>query len=799
MLVPLEWIRQYVDCDLPVEQIAERLTLAGLEVEGIESVGEPMANIVIGRIMSIERHPNADRLVVCDVDVGGATSHIVCGATNMKVGDKVPTALVGATMPGGFRIEKRPLRGVFSEGMMCSEAELGLGEDADGLLILSDDAPVGARFDEYAKLGDKVFDISLNPNRPDCACVVGIARELAALLGSRLREPSTEVVENGPPVEELTRVDVPDTDLCPRYTARVVTDVTVGPSPMWMAERLRRGGLRPINNIVDATNYVLLELGHPLHAFDYDKLGENRIVVRRARAGESITTIDDVKRKLTGNMLVIADAAEPAGLAGIMGGMDSEISGDTRRVLLESAYFQPTSIRRTSKTLGLMTEASYRFERGADIELVPRALDRTARLIAELAGGRVATGTVDVYPSPRVRREVTLRPNRARRMLGCRISTGRMNDYLERLGFDVTERDKNLVVTVPARRVDVSMESDLIEEIGRLHGYDRLPSKAVIRPDVVTRDRRRHDMRNLVRDVLAAAGFSEAISYSFVSPQLAADAGFSDHADRMLRIRNPLSSEQSAMRMSLIPGLLSAVRANHRRGRLDCRIFEIGRVFLPPEGQPLPHERERLAFAASGLAIAKSWAADSQHADLFMLKGIVETLADRLGTSSTEFVPHDCSSLERGQSFSVNIDGVVVGCLGTLSAAVSETLEIEESAFICELDIHDLIARPIPERQYSSVSQYPPSYRDLAVVVPENVPAGDVETTLRTAAGETLAELHLFDLYRGRQVPTGKKSLAYSLTFVHDQRTLTDQEIDTIIKTIVRQLADKHDAVLRTR
>jgi len=795
MLVPLEWMRQYVDCDLPVELIAERLTLAGLEVEGIESVGEPMPNVVVGRILSIEKHANADRLVVCDVDVGGASRHIVCGATNMKVGDKVPTALVGATLPGGFMIEKRPLRGVPSEGMMCSEAELGMGEDADGLLILADSAPVGTRFDEYAKLDDKVFDVSLNPNRPDCACMVGIARELAALVGSRLREPSTELIENGPPVEELTRVDVPDADLCPRYTARVVTDVTVGPSPMWMAERLRRGGLRPINNIVDATNYVLLELGHPLHAFDYDKLGENRIVVRRARAGESITTIDDVERKLTGNMLVIADADAPAGLAGIMGGMDSEISGDTRRVLLESACFQPQSIRRTSKMLGLMTEASYRFERGTDIELVPGALDRAAQLIAELAGGRVATGTVDVYPSPTARREVTLRPNRARRMLGCRISTGRMNDYLERLGFDVAERNKNLVVTVPARRVDVSMESDLIEEIGRLHGYDRLPSKAVIRPDVVTRDRRRHDTRNLVRDVLAAAGFSEAISYSFISPQLAADAGFSDHADRMLRIRNPLSSEQNAMRMSLIPGLLSAVRANHRRGRPDCRMFEIGRVFLPREGQPLPHERVRLAFAASGLAIAKSWATASQQTDLFMLKGVIETLADRLGISSPEFAPHHYPFLEPLHSFSVKFDRLTVGCLGAVLSVSGE-----ETVYICELDIHDLISRRVPDRFYTRISQYPPSYRDLALVVPENVAAGDVEATLRTAAGETLAELRLFDLYRGRpQVPAGKKSLAYSLTFIHNERTLTDQEIDTVIKTIEKQLADKHDATLRSQ
>ncbi len=794
MLVPLEWIRQYVDCDLPAEQIAERLTLAGLEVEGIESVGAPMPDIVIGLIMSIEKHPGADRLVVCGVDVGGATKCIVCGATNMKVGDKVPTALVGATLPAGFTIEKRPLRGVVSEGMMCSETELGLGEDAAGLIILPDDAPVGTRFDEYANLADKVLDISLTPNRPDCACMVGIARELAALLGNRLREPSTELVETGPPVDELTRIEVPDADLCPRYTARIVTDVTVGPSPMWMAERLRRGGLRPINNIVDATNYVLLELGHPLHAFDYDKLGEHRVVVRRARAGESITTIDDVKRKLTGDMLVIADAARPVGLAGIMGGLDSEIAGDTRRVLLESACFLPTSIRRTSKKLGLMTEASYRFERGADIELAPRALDRAAQLIAELAGGKIATGMIDVYPNPTPRRKVTLRPSRARRLLGCRISTSRMKDSLTRLGFDVAELDKNLVVTVPARRVDVSMESDLIEDIGRLHGYDRLPGSAGARPHIVARDRRRHDMRNVVRGVMAAAGFSEAISYSFISPQLAADAGFPDHADQMLRIRNPLSSEQSAMRMSLLPGLLSALRTNHRRGRPDCRMFEIGRVFLPREGQPLPREPERLAFAASGVAVAKSWDAPSQHTDLFLLKGVVETLADRLGIASTEFVPHDYPSLEQGQSFSVEFDGVDVGCIGAVPVVSGE-----ETTFVCELDIHHAIARAVPERQYTPVSQYPPSYRDLAVVVSEGIPADDIEATVRAAAGETLAELRLFDLYRGRQVPAGKKSLAYSLTFVHDERTLTDQEIDTVIKTIVKQLAENHDATLRSQ
>jgi len=800
MLVPLQWLRDYVDFDLTAEQVAERLTVAGLEVESIDTIGEPTPLIVVGKILSIDKHPNADKLVVCKVDVGDEVKTIVCGASNMKVGDKVPTALVGAEMSGGFRIEKRPLRGVESEGMMCSETELGVGEDAGGLLILPEDAPVGVRFDEYMNLPDTVLDIYVTANRPDCACMVGVARELAAMLGNQLWEPPTEVVESGgTPVDNLTRVDVPDDDLCPRYAARVVTGVTIRRSPIWMAERLRRSGLRPINNVVDATNYVLLELGHPLHAFDYDKLRENRIVARRARAGESITTIDGVDRELTGDMLVIADGAEPVALAGIMGGADSEISEITRRVLLESAYFMPQSIRRTSKTLRIMTEASYRFERGADVELVPFALDRTARLIKELAGGEVARGIVDRYPQPVERRRITLRPSRARRLLGSRMPTSRMKDSLTRLGFGVVESDRNLNVTVPTRRVDVCMETDLIEEVGRLYGFDRLPSHAVMRSSIATRDRRRHDLRNLLRNILAASGFSEAITFSFISPQLAADTGFEDHAERMLQLRKPLSSEQSAMRMSLIPGLLNAVRTNYRRGRTDCQMFEIGRVFLPREDQPLPDEPERIVFAATGYLSAQSWISPAKPADLFAVKGVLETIAGRFGVSSLELVASQHSAFDLGQSFEVRFGDTSVGCLGALSPAVREALEIEQQIFVCELEVDDLISRPVPNRLYKTISQYPPSYRDIAVVVSEQVSAKAIETSIRTVAGGTLSELRLFDLYRGPQVPAGKKSLAYSLTFLHPERTLTDQQIDTVFHKIVTELNNKYGAKLRSQ
>jgi len=799
MLVSLEWLRQYVDFDLTPEGVAEQLTMAGFEVEAIESVGTPMSDIVVGHIRSIDKHPNADRLVVCDVDVGGETKRIVCGAANMKVGDKVPTALVGAEMPGGFRIDKRPLRGVVSEGMMCSAAELEVGEDASGLLILPEDAPVGVPFDEYAHLTDKVLDVSLTANRPDCACMVGLARELGTLLGHDLREPSTEVIESDRPVQELTRVDIMDDDLCPRYAARVVTDVTVGPSPMWMAERLRRAGLRPINNVVDATNYVLLELGHPLHAFDYDKLDEHRIVVRRARDGETITTIDDVRRQLAADMLVIADATEPVALAGIMGGAESEISDDTRRVLIESACFLPTSIRRTSKTLGLMTEASYRFERGADVEIVPKALDRAARLVAELAGGRVAGGMVDEYPRPIQRRNIVFRPGRARRLLGCKVSTREMKESLERLGFQVSDSDRQLDIEVPTRRVDVSMETDLIEEVGRVHGFDRLPSHVMTRPAPIAISSLRFDRRNLVRDILVTVGFSEAITYSFINPELAARAGFGEQTERMIRLQNPLSQEQGAMRMSLIPSLLNVVGANYRRGRPDCRLFEIGRVFMPTEPDSLPHEPERLACVVTGLVSAQSWTGPPLVADIFVLKGAVETLAERMDIDSVRFDPHDRSAFAPGCSFDVRFGDTVVGCLGEVSPAVCSAFEIEQQVYICELDVEDLISHPVRERRYTSVSPYPPVYRDLAVVVSDNVPAGDVAETIRGAAGERLSDLRLFDLYRGRQVPRGKKSLAYSLTFVHTERTLTDDETDTIIDTIVKQLTRHHGAALRSQ
>ncbi|MCD6288085.1 MAG: phenylalanine--tRNA ligase subunit beta [Candidatus Hydrogenedentes bacterium] len=802
MLVPLNWLREYVDCDLEPAQIAEKFTVAGLEVEGVNTVGPAMPDIVIGHIKSIEKHPNADKLVVCQVDVGDGTDRcIVCGAKNMKVGDKVPTALVGAEMPGGFCIQRRPLRGVKSEGMMCSATELEIGDDASGLLILPDDAPVGQRFDQYAGLDQIVLDISLTPNRPDCACMIGMARETAALTDATLRQPVIELADDGPPVGQMTSVSIEDNDLCPRYAARVITNVSIGPSPQWMIDKLRAAGLRSINNVVDATNYVLIEMGHPLHAFDYDKLAENRIVVRRAQTGESITTIDGVDRNLDPEMLVIADANTPVALAGIMGGINSEISDTTNTVLLESAFFLPTSIRKTSKSLGIMTEASYRFERGADIELVPKALDRCAQLIAELANGTVCAGIIDAYPKPAERKTITLRPERVQKLLGCEIDPDEMVRILTKLEFVVHKTDNAFSVEVPTRRVDVSMETDLIEEIGRINGLDKLPVRSrVKRPAPVLLNSRKHARRNSLRNLMTAAGFSETINYSFISTDLATRSGFPEQAEQMIPIRNPLSREQGAMRMSLLPGLLNVAGANYRRGRQDCAIFEIGRVFLPDPQAELPVENERIACLATGLDTPQSWTQTSVPTDIFTLKGIIETIGEHHNINNLTFTDTDHPAYADDTGFHIHSENAAIsGSLGQVHPDIARRFDIDQPVFVCELDIDQLLTAEIPDRTYTKLSPFPPAYRDLAIIVDDNVPAGLINDTIRAEAGESLSDIKLFDLYKGKQIPDGKKSLAYSLTFINNERTLTDSETDTIISRILKQLAKQHGAELRAQ
>ena len=628
MRVSLEWLREYVDVTGSPEDLARRLTMAGLEVEALHRLGEGIHGVVVAEVLDVRQHPHADRLSVCRVHDGQEVLEIVCGAPNVRPGMKAPLARVGAKLPDGRVIRKAKIRGVESRGMLCSEQELNLAQTSDGIYALPDDLPVGVDLRQALALEDWILEIGVTPNRPDCLSLVGVAREVAAITGAGWRLPPVAPQEAQEPVSQWASVEIREPELCWRYAARVLLDVRVAPSPRWLARRLEAAGLRPINNVVDVTNYVLLELGHPLHAFDCDRLAGRRIVVQRAKGGERFTTLDGVARTLPEDALLICDARGPVAVAGVMGGQDSGVTEATRTVLLESAYFLPASVRRTSKRLGLTTEASYRFERGTDPQGLILALDRAARLIAELSGARVARGRLDVYPRPWTPRRIRLRPARVRRVLGIPLSAQEIRERLQRLGLTVTQGgEESLEVAIPSHRVDLDQEADLIEEVARLGGYDQIPTP-LPSGSLMSEALEPPAPWPAVRRALLGQGWNEVISYSFM------DLGDLDRLripqDHPLRrtvvLRNPLSTEQAHLRTTLLPGLLRALRWNQHRGVTRGKLFEWGRIFLPQPGEKLPREPMRIGGVWWGTREPQGWHRPAAEADFFDVKGAVEGL-----------------------------------------------------------------------------------------------------------------------------------------------------------------------------
>ncbi len=805
MLISLNWLRDYVDLPETVEALCERLTLLGLEIEKVTRSGEGIDKVVVGQVLSVERHPDADKLSVCRTDVGqGEPLQIVCGATNMKPGDKVPTALVGATLPGGFEIGRRKMRGVESFGMMCSARELGMGEDHMGLLILPEDAPIGQDIRTYLGLDDAILEIEVTPNRGDWASMIGVARELAAWFGRELRLPPAAPAEGPKPVRELTSVTIEDPEGCPRYIARVIEGVKVGPSPEWMARRLTAAGMRPINNVVDVTNYVLMETGHPLHAFDYDRLAENRIVVRRARAGERITTLDGEQRALTPDMLVIADAENPQAVAGVMGGADSEVTGATTRVLLESAVFQPSLIRRTARTLGLVTEAAQHFQRGADWNMAEYAINRAADLVLQLAGGILAAGLWDAAPCPPRTVYVPLRHHRAVSFLGVDIPPESQRETLRRLGFEPESGDDtSTTFRVPSWRIhDVSMETDLLEELARFYGYDRLPETLPpVRANAM--NFAPHDEpQERARRFLADRGLTEVFSWTFSAPALVERSGLPTDYARMVTLSNPLTENHAAMRTSLVPGLLSIAERNARRGITGLAVFELGPVFRVPENGAvtpdfLPDESPTLGILLGGNT-SPHWASPARPYDLYDLKGIVETLAGWLG-HEPRFRPMETPwpLFTSGQAAEVLLNDQVVGYLGAVSSRVGKAFDLPFGCYVAEIDLRALFDAPSRPAQFRELPAFPPSPRDLAVLVDRTTPAGDLLDAVREKGGALLRDARVFDVYTGRQVPPDKKSVAISLVFQSPERTLTDADTQQAFDRIVRHLERKFQAVLR--
>ncbi len=797
MQISYNWLKEFVDIEASPDELAERMTMLGLEIEAMRAPGKDINEIYVGHILDIQPHPDADKLVVCKTDVGqDEPLQIVCGAQNMKVGDKVPTAVDGAVLPGGFKIGRRKMRGVESCGMMCSARELNLGEDHGGLLILNSDAPIGEDIRKTLGLDDVVFEIEVTPNRGDWASMIGVARELAAYYGRALRLPEIMLRESGETAESWSSVTIEDPELCPRYAGRILRNVVIKPSPPWMCARLMAAGQRPINNVVDITNYVLLETGHPLHAFDYEKLAENRIVVRRARAGERITTLDGEERVLQEDMLVIADAASPQAVAGIMGGADSEVDDNTRHIFLESAWFLPRSVRSTARRLGLLTEAAQHFQRGADIEMAVYALNRAAMLMQELADAEIAPGVLDAYPAPTAAKSASLRFARTAALLGVEIPNDKQAEVVVGLGFEVQQRDAGgCTVAIPTWRHDVSHESDLIEEVARHYGYDNIPTTMPPVRQSATIFAPQDKRVRALRRFLAAQGLVEVMNWSFNAPDTEAQAGMNKGDAAMVMLANPLSEKQAGMRTSLLPGLYATAAYNHKRGKRGIAAFELGPVYHAADTETSAREPLRLGVLLSGAAQGH-WSRTERSVDFYDVKGVLESVEQHLKRRFT-LEPAAHPAFQEGQCAAIKLRKTVIGYLGKPAAQTRKAFELPEQVYALELELDALLAAPTPPAQFEDIPQFPASLRDLAVVVGRDTTAGELIKTVRDAGGPLLQAVDVFDVYTGKPLPPEKKSIALSLVFQSPDRTLTDKDTQKSLDRIVQRLQTQCGAELR--
>ena len=799
MKVPLSWLKQYVDVDLPAQDLAHRLTMAGIEVGEVEVIGG-WSEVFVGHVTGVRPHPNADRLRLCVVNTGSEELEVVCGAPNVAAGQNICFAKVGANIYNTHTerhevLEAAKIRGVESQGMICSAVELGLGDDHSGIIELPEDAPVGALLDDY--LGDTVLDLELTPNRLDCLSVLGVAHEVAALTGKTVKEPETNYKEAGAPITEQIDISVESPELCRRYTASLLQGVKIGPSPQWLQDRLTRAGLRPINNVVDVTNFVMLEYNQPLHSFDYDLIKDATVIVRRARPDEMLTTLDGVERKLTVENLVIADANDAIGLGGVIGGANSDISVNTVNVLLESATFDGTNNRETAQTLGLRTEATLRFEKGLRPELAPIALRRATGLIQEVAGGTVAPGIVDVLSDEGADAPVVpLTGEKIRRMLGMEVDQKRVQETLDALGFTwESAGESELKVTVPYWRNDVNIEEDLVEEVVRTIGYDSVPTTMLSSPIPFQQPEPVMGLRDQIKDLLASEGIQEVINYPLVTLQQLEQVEQLDPANLPMRVTNPMSADREYLRTTLRASLLATLAANQGHGAGPFRLFEAGRVFWPREGD-LPDERETVAGVLAGLRHEPSWLEDDSLLDFYDAKGVVELVLNRLGVSAT-YEPSDDPSFHPGRCAVIKVADAVIGVVGEVHPVVMDRLGLESpqvAAF--ELYLGPLLAAlPAGQQQFEPLPRYPSATRDLALVMPTDVDAGQVTRLILRHRGVDRADL--FDIYAGENIAEGTKSLAFHVYFQARDRTLTNEEVNRSLDGLLRILERELKVTLR--
>ncbi|MGG3234416.1 phenylalanine--tRNA ligase subunit beta [Priestia flexa] len=803
MFVSYRWLQEYVDLSgVKAEELADKVTKSGIEVEGVENLNKGVSGVVIGHVVEREQHPNADKLSRCQVDLGDETVQIVCGAPNVAQGQKVAVAKVGAVLPGNFKIKRAKLRGEESNGMICSLQELGIESKLvakdyqEGIFVFPSDAEVGADALEALNLHDEVLELGLTPNRSDCLSMLGVAHEVAAILNREVKYPEVEFQETEEKASDYISVAVEAKEDNPLYVARMVKNVKIAPSPLWMQTRLMAAGIRPHNNVVDITNYILLEYGQPLHAFDYDRLGSKEVVVRHAQEGEEIVTLDDQKRVLKENQLVITNGKDPIALAGVMGGANSEVQDDTVNVLIESAYFRGLSVRQTSKEHGLRSEASARFEKGIDPSRTRIAADRAAELMAAYAGGEIVSGTVEFDEMTIEPAVVSVTLERINHVLGTELEMAEVQEIMNRLQFESKVEGDAIIVTVPTRRGDITIEEDIVEEVARMYGYDHLPTTL---PVTVATPGRLSDYqlkRRKVRRFLEGAGLAQTTTYSLTSAEKATQ--FALNTASTVRLAMPMSEDRSVLRQSLVPHLLEAIKHNNARQTDSIALYETGSVFLGTEEGQLPIEEERVAGAITGLWHSHSWQGEKKAADFYVAKGVVEGLLSALGLDNhIEYKPTNQEGMHPGRTAAVVLNGQEAGYVGQLHPVTQKQYGLRET-YVFELNLKAIFAAKVEEVRYSAIPRFPSITRDIALVVDKEVLAGELQTAIYEAGGELLKEVAVFDLYDGERMEEGKKSVAFSLRYLDPERTLTDEEVSAAHANVLKVVEEQFKASLRS-
>lgn len=797
MLVPVSWLKDYVDIDnIPIEELDDKLVLSGSKTENVERTAKEVTGVVVGKITEIDQHPNADKLIITKVDVGEEVVQIVTGAKNVNVGDYIPVALAGAKLPGGLKIKKGKLRGEVSNGMLCSAEELGFTDSVipkaskDGILILEGEHTLGMDIKEALELNDYVIEFEITPNRPDCLSIIGMAREASATFELSVKYPTIEVKDVTEDINDYINVDVQAPDLCRRFVGRAIKNVKIEQSPMWLQMRLMKAGVRPINNIVDITNYVMLEFGQPLHAYDLDTLTDRKIIVRRAQKDEITTTLDGVERKLNEDVLVIADAKDTIGIAGIMGGEGTEISDNTTTIFLESANFNKKNVRASSKMLGLRTEASSRFEKGIDPNVAELAVDRACQLIEELGAGQIINGKIDIYEDKLEKWTIEARPERINNLLGTELSIDEIAKILDRLELTSEKKGETLVITIPTFRQDLLKEIDIVEEVARMYGYNVLEPTLPMGSTWGAKTNAQ-TIEDYTKDTLNSLGLNEITTYSFVSPRSLdmINAPEESFLRRSVKLINPLGEEYSVMRTTLMPNMLDVLARNYKRNVSNALAFEIGNIFIPHDipVKSLPIEKKMLVLGMYGTEI-----------DFFSIKGTVSELLLKLGISKCVFEPEKTHpSFHPGRCANIVYGNHILGTIGEVHPDVLENYGLDNRVYIADLDFNIMLQITRLDRLYTPLPKYPSTSRDMAITVNEEIYSKEIEDIIVANGGAILEKCTLFDVYRGKQIAKGYKSMAYSLTFRAKDRTLTDEEVNKVFDKILNELKEKLNAELR--